>query len=58
MKEGRRAGGITAGPESKVLEGLTWEEARNLQVKQFSIFLMVSVSNNYPQTLQSLSCVW
>ncbi len=32
MKEGRRAGGITAGPESKVLEGLTWEEARHLQV--------------------------
>jgi adducin len=31
MKEGRRAGGITAGPESKVLEGLTWEEARILQ---------------------------
>merc|ERR1711953_921327 len=27
MKEGRRAGGITAGPESKVLEGATWEEA-------------------------------
>ena len=26
MKEGRRAGGITAGPESKVLEGGTWEE--------------------------------
>ncbi len=34
MKEGRRAGGITAGPESKVLEGLTWEEARNLQEAQ------------------------
>ena len=26
MKEGRRAGGITAGPESKVLDGGTWEE--------------------------------
>ena len=26
MKEGRRAGGITAGPESKVLEGPTWQE--------------------------------
>merc|ERR1712021_281494 len=25
MKEGRRAGGITAGPESKVLEGNDWE---------------------------------
>lgn len=34
MKEGRRAGGITAGPESKVLEGLTWEEARHLQEAQ------------------------
>ena len=30
MKEGRRAGGITAGPESKVLEGGTWEEARTM----------------------------
>ena len=30
MKEGRRAGGITAGPESKVLEGATWEEARDM----------------------------
>ena len=26
MKEGRRAGGITAGPESKVLDGATWDE--------------------------------
>jgi len=26
MKEGRRAGGITAGPESKVLEDPTWEK--------------------------------
>lgn len=31
MKEGRRAGGITAGPESKVLEGATWDEARTMQ---------------------------
>ena len=31
MKEGRRAGGITAGPESKVLEGPTWDEARQMQ---------------------------
>ena len=30
MKEGRRAGGLTAGPESKVLDGPTWEEARDL----------------------------
>lgn len=25
MKEGRRAGGITAGPESKVLDGSVWD---------------------------------
>merc|ERR1711981_1193306 len=31
MKEGRRAGGITAGPESKVLEGNTWDEAHTMQ---------------------------
>merc|ERR1719210_1267359 len=32
MKEGRRAGGITAGPESKVLEEhATWDEARTMQ---------------------------
>merc|ERR1711981_1009612 len=32
MKEGRRAGGITAGPESKVLEEhATWDEARTTQ---------------------------
>merc|ERR1711963_888871 len=31
MKEGRRAGGLTAGPESKVLDGPTWDEARQIQ---------------------------
>merc|ERR1711976_569466 len=31
MKEGRRAGGITAGPEPKVLDGPTWDEARQIQ---------------------------
>merc|ERR1719361_1230082 len=31
MKEGRRAGGITAGPESKVLDGSTWDEAQAMQ---------------------------
>merc|ERR1712060_972306 len=31
MKEGRRAGGITAGPESKVLDGNTWDEAHTMQ---------------------------
>merc|ERR1719479_706327 len=30
MKEGRRAGGITAGPESKILEGGGWEESRDM----------------------------
>jgi len=30
MKEGRRAGGITSGPESKILEGGGWEETRVL----------------------------
>ena len=25
MKEGRRLGGVHAGPESRVLEGVTWE---------------------------------
>merc|ERR550539_2382701 len=31
MKEGRRAGGITAGPESRVLDGATWDEAQAMQ---------------------------
>ena len=31
MKEGRRAGGITSGPESKILEGGGWEESRVLE---------------------------
>merc|ERR1711924_376636 len=31
MKEGRRAGVITAGPESKVLDGATWDEAQAMQ---------------------------
>lgn len=30
MKEGRRLGGVHAGPESKVLDGLSWEEARQM----------------------------
>ena len=30
MKEGRRAGGITSGPESKILEGGGWDETRVL----------------------------
>jgi len=30
MKEGRRAGGITSGPESKILEGGGWEDTRVL----------------------------
>merc|ERR1719312_1673239 len=32
MKEGRRLGGVHAGPESKLLhEGVSWEEARQMQ---------------------------
>merc|ERR1719195_521157 len=31
MKEGRRLGGVHAGPESKVLVGLSWEEVKNMQ---------------------------
>merc|ERR1719356_66556 len=31
MKEGRRLGGVHAGPESKVLDGLSWEEVKNMQ---------------------------
>jgi len=31
MKEGRRLGGVHAGPESKVLDGVSWDEARQMQ---------------------------
>jgi len=34
MKEGRRIGGVTSGPESRVLEGVSWEEARQMQDAQ------------------------
>jgi len=37
MKEGRRAGGITSGPESRVLEGVSWDEARQMQDAQHSV---------------------
>ena len=37
MKEGRRAGGITAGPESKVLDGATWEERADSVNKSFGM---------------------
>ena len=36
MKEGRRLGGLHAGPESKVLDGLSWEEVKNMQDAQTS----------------------
>merc|ERR1712223_2272775 len=36
MKEGRRLGGVHAGPESKVLDGLSWEEARQMADAQVS----------------------
>ncbi len=34
MKEGRRIGGVHAGPESRVLEGVSWDEARQMQDAQ------------------------
>ena len=34
MKEGRRLGGVHAGPESKVLDGLSWEEAQQMHHNQ------------------------
>jgi len=34
MKEGRRMGGVHAGPESRVLEGVSWDEARQMQDAQ------------------------
>ena len=34
MKEGRRLGGVHAGPESKVLDGLSWEEAQQMHQNQ------------------------
>merc|ERR1711874_677326 len=37
MKEGRRLGGVHAGPESKVLDGVSWEEARQMQDAQHSV---------------------
>merc|ERR1712130_309804 len=36
MKEGRRLGGVHAGPESKVLDGVSWEEVKNMQDAQTS----------------------
>merc|ERR1712037_793477 len=33
---GRRLGGVHAGPESKVLDGLSWEEVKNMQDAQTS----------------------
>ena len=36
MKEGRRLGGVHAGPESRVLDGLSWEEARQMADAQVS----------------------
>merc|ERR1719225_621630 len=34
MKEGRRLGGVHAGPESKVLDGVSWEEAQQMHQNQ------------------------
>ena len=39
MKEGRRLGGVHAGPESRLLhEGVSWEEARQMQDTQYTPF--------------------
>lgn len=32
IKENRRQGGISAGPQSHILEGVSWDEAQKLQV--------------------------
>jgi hypothetical protein len=32
IKENRRAGGLSAGPQSQILEGVTWDEARQCHV--------------------------
>lgn len=34
IKENRRADKITSGPQSHILEGVSWEEAKKLQVSQ------------------------
>ena len=31
IKENRRGGGVSAGPQSHILEGVSWDEARQLQ---------------------------
>jgi len=36
MKEGRRLGGVHAGPESRVLDGISWDEAKQMQDAQAS----------------------
>lgn len=48
IKENRRQGGISAGPQSHILEGVSWDEAQKLQVSiliysfLFSLFLFDS----------------
>merc|ERR1719423_205288 len=50
MKEGRRHGGVHAGPESRVLEGVTWDEARQMQDAQPS-----SLGDNYEMKVGAAS---
>jgi len=50
MKEGRRMGGVHAGPESRVLEGVSWEEARQMQDAQPS-----SLGDNYEMKVGAAS---
>jgi len=33
IKDNRRADKITSGPQSHILEGVSWEEAKKLQVR-------------------------
>lgn len=37
IKENRRQGGISAGPQSHILEGVSWDEAQKLQVRTLKL---------------------
>jgi hypothetical protein len=58
MKEGRRLGGVHAGPESRVLEGVSWEEARQMQdaaPSSLGTLLHVRAANRFSDILSVLS---
>jgi hypothetical protein len=48
IKDNRRADKITSGPQSHILEGVSWEEAKKLQVR-----IVVSVTNEWPLSFSS-----